>query len=72
MKLGEWIAKMRILILLAGALLLIPSVIGIVGTRVNYDLLSYLPDSLETVRGQQILTDDFGMGAFSTLALSAV
>ncbi len=65
MKLGEWIAKMRILILLAGALLLIPSVIGIVGTRVNYDLLSYLPDSLETVRGQDLMVDEFGTGAFA-------
>ena len=65
MKLGEWIAKMRVLILLAGALLLIPSVIGIVGTRVNYDLLSYLPDSLETVRGQDLMVNEFGTGAFA-------
>ena len=48
MKLGEWIARHRILILLIGMLLLVPSVIGIVKTRVNYDLLSYLPDTLET------------------------
>ena len=50
MKLGEWIAKQRLLILLIGILLPIPSVIGIVKTRVNYDLLSYLPDTLETVK----------------------
>ena len=51
--------------LLIGLLLVIPSVIGIAETRVNYDLLSYLPDTLETVKGQDILVDEFGMGAFS-------
>ena len=64
-KLGEWIAKQRVLILLIGILLLIPSVIGIVKTRVNYDLLSYLPDTLETVEGQDIMVDEFGTGAFA-------
>ena len=65
MKLGEWIARHRILILLIGMLLLVPSVIGIVKTRVNYDLLSYLPDTLETVEGQDIMVDEFGTGAFA-------
>lgn len=65
MKLGEWIARQRILILLVGVLLLVPSVIGIVKTRVNYDLLSYLPDTLETVEGQDIMVDEFGTGAFA-------
>lgn len=65
MKLGEWIAKCRVLILLIGALLLIPSVIGFFKTRVNYDLLSYLPDTLETVAGQDIMVDEFGSGAFA-------
>ena len=65
MKLGEWIARHRILILLIGVLLLVPSVIGIVKTRVNYDLLSYLPDTLETVEGQDIMVDEFGTGAFA-------
>ena len=46
-------------------LLIIPSMIGMVKTRVNYDVLSYLPDSLETVSGQDIMVDEFGMGAFS-------
>ena len=62
---GKWIAKHRILILIIGFLLLIPSVIGTVRTRVNYDLLSYLPDTLETVKGQDILVDEYGMGGFS-------
>ena len=49
-KVGKWIAKHKVLVLLIGLLLVIPSVIGIAETRVNYDLLSYLPDTLETVR----------------------
>ena len=51
-KAGKWIAKRRILIVLIGILLLIPSVIGTIKTRINYDILSYLPESLETVKGQ--------------------
>lgn len=62
---GKWIAKHRKFIIFLGVLLLIPSVIGYVDTRVNYDILSYLPDSLETVEGQDIMVDEFGMGAFS-------
>ena len=53
-KVGKWIARHRILMLLIGVLLIIPSVIGIAKTKVNYDLLSYLPDHLETVKGQDI------------------
>ena len=56
-KVGKWIAKHKVLVLLIGLLLVIPSVIGIAETRVNYDLLSYLPDTLETVKGQDILVD---------------
>ena len=64
-KVGKWIARHRILMLLIGVLLIIPSVIGIAKTKVNYDLLSYLPDHLETVKGQDILVDEFGTGAYS-------
>ena len=72
MKLGEWIAKQRLLILLIGILLLIPSVIGIVKTRVNYDLLSYLPDTLETVKGQDVMVDEFGTGAFAMCVIDGM
>lgn len=72
MKLGEWIAKQRVLILLIGILLLIPSVIGIVKTRVNYDLLSYLPDTLETVKGQDVMVDEFGTGAFAMCVIDGM
>ena len=54
-KTGKWIAKHRILIVLIGILLLIPSVIGTIKTRINYDILSYLPESLETVKGQDVM-----------------
>ena len=68
-KVGKWIAKHRILILLIGFLLIIPSIIGMAKTRVNYDLLSYLPEHLETVKGQDILVDEYGMGAFSMVVV---
>ncbi|MBQ8955888.1 MAG: MMPL family transporter [Lachnospiraceae bacterium] len=71
-KIGEWIARCRYLILLIGALLLIPSVIGFVATRVNYDLLSYLPNSLETIAGQDIMVDEFGMGAFTMIVIEGM
>lgn len=68
-KAGKWIAKRRILIVLIGILLLIPSVIGTIKTRINYDILSYLPESLETVKGQDVMVDEFGTGAFSMVVV---
>ena len=65
--LGKWITKHKNIILLLAVILLIPSAIGYVTTRVNYDILSYLPKTLETVEGQDILVDEFGMGAFSMI-----
>lgn len=64
-KAGKVIAKHKNIIILIALLLLIPSVMGIRHTRINYDVLSYLPGSLETVKGQDVLVDEFGMGAFS-------
>ncbi len=63
--LGKWITKHKNIILLIAVILLVPSAVGYVTTRVNYDVLSYLPATLETVEGQDILVDEFGMGAFS-------
>lgn len=62
---GKWITRHKAFIMILSVLLIIPSVIGMAKTRTNYDLLSYLPDSLETVSGQDIMVDEFGMGAFS-------
>lgn len=64
-KLGEIIVKCRIPIFILSVLLLIPSLIGMIRTRVNYDILAYLPKDIETMKGQDILAEDFGTGAFS-------
>ena len=62
---GRRIVALRIPILIAALVLLVPSVIGYAKTRVNYDILSYLPGDIETMAGQDILTEEFGTGAFS-------
>ena len=62
---GKKVVKYRVLILILGVLLLIPSVFGYLNTQVNYDVLTYLPDNIETMKGQDILVNDFGTGAFS-------
>ncbi len=68
-KVGKWIAKNRILILILAVLLLIPSYFGFKSTRTNYDLLTYLPENLDTVQGQNIVVDQYGMGAFSMVVV---
>ena len=65
MKFGKAVVKYRIPIFVLALLLLIPSVFGMVSTRINYDMLTYLPDSMDTVTGQNELMDEFGKGAFS-------
>lgn len=64
-KISKVIVKMRYIILIVALALLIPSAIGYFNTRINYDILSYLPKDIETMKGQDILADDFGTGAFS-------
>ena len=64
-KFGDFVVKNKIIILIISLLLIIPSVIGYIKTKVNYDILVYLPSDIETLKGQEILTDDFNMGAFS-------
>ncbi len=65
MKFGKAVVKSRVVILIVAIALMIPSALGMIFTRVNYDMLNYLPDSLETVKGQEYLMDEFGKGAFS-------
>ena len=72
LKFGEWIAKHRALILVIGVLLLIPSAIGYINTRVNYDILSYLPKDINTMVGQDILKDEFGQGGFSLVMVEGM
>ena len=68
-KFGKVIVKLRIPILVLSILLLIPSAIGYVNTRVNYDILYYLPDEIETMQGQDILMDDFNKGAYAMVVV---
>lgn len=65
MRLGNAVVKHRIAILIITLVLMVPSVLGILGTRINYDMLDYLPENMDTVVGQQVLKDEFGKGAFS-------
>lgn len=69
---GKIIAKYKILVILVCVALLVPSAIGYIRTKVNYDILSYLPDSLETVYGQDIMVQDFGKGAFSMVIVEGM
>jgi len=66
-KFGKFIVKNRILVLIISIALLVPSVMGIIGTKINYDILSYLPEELETMKGQHILEDDFSIAATGML-----
>ncbi len=68
-RLGKAICKHKRLILIIALLLLIPSIIGMKATRINYDILVYLPEDIETIQGENILSDDFDMGAFSVVLL---
>lgn len=64
-KFGKAVVRLRIPILILGIVLMIPALFGYLNTRINYDMLTYLPEDIETIRGQNILLDDFGKGAFS-------
>lgn len=71
-QIGKFIARRKISIVILALLLLIPSALGFIATKINYDILSYLPDSLETVAGQDIMVDEFGMGAFSMVIVDGM
>lgn len=71
-KMGKKIVKYRVLILVVSILLLIPAAIGYFNTRINYDVLTYLPKNIETMEGQDIMVEDFGVGAFSMLVVDGM
>ncbi len=71
-KIGKVIVKLRIPILIISFLLLIPAGIGYIKTRVNYDILYYLPGDIETMKGQDILLDEFGKGAYATVVVQGM
>ena len=68
-KVAKAICKHRKLILIIALILLIPSIIGMKATRINYDILVYLPEDIETIKGENILSEDFDMGGFSVVLL---
>ena len=72
LKFGKAVTGKRRLILIVAVLLLIPSVLGMMATRINYDVLDYLPDNIETMKGQDILMDDFGKGGFSMVMVEGM
>ena len=72
LKFGKAIAKWRWPILVLSLALLLPSILGMAKTRINYDMLDYLPSSMETVKGQDILMDEFGKGAFSFVVVEGM
>jgi uncharacterized protein len=69
MKLGKTVVKLRHIILVVSLVLLIPATLGMIKTKVNYDLLSYLPSDLETVKGQDLLMEEFNKGGFSIMVV---
>ncbi len=69
---GKGVVRFRIPILMLSLLLLVPSVAGYLNTRINYDILSYLPEDIETMKGQDILLDEFGTGAFSVAVVEGM
>lgn len=71
-KFGRGVVKLRIPILIVSVLLLIPSIFGFLSTRINYDILSYLPSDIETMKGQDIMLDEFGKGGFSLVMLDGM
>ena len=64
-RMAKWLVKHRVVVVIICLLLMIPSIMGMTATKVKYDLLYYLPQDLDTVKGQEILMEDFGKGAFS-------
>lgn len=72
MKFGKWVVKCRIPILVLAVALLVPSLIGMIMTQINYDMLTYLPGDIDTVVGQDILMDEFGKGAFSFVIIEGM
>lgn len=71
-KFGRGVVKLRVPILIVSVLLLIPSIFGFLSTRINYDILSYLPSDIETMKGQDIMLDEFGKGGFSLVMLDGM
>lgn len=64
-KFADFITKKHILVLIIGLLLMVPALIGYINTKINYDILVYLPENIDTIKGERILTEDFGIGSYA-------
>ena len=64
-KFADWVVLNPLLIVIIGMVLFVPAIIGYMNTRINYDILVYLPDNIDTIKGEKILTDDFGLGSYA-------
>ena len=72
LKFGEFITKHKKIIVILAFLLLIPAIMGLLATRVNYDILVYLPSDIETIQGENLLSEDFNMGGFSVVLVDGM
>lgn len=72
LKFGEFITKHKKIIVILAFLLLIPAIMGFLATRVNYDILVYLPSDIETIQGENLLSEDFNMGGFSVVLVDGM
>ncbi len=72
LRFAKGVVKSRKIIIIIALLLLIPSALGMIGTRINYDVLTYLPDSIDTIKGQDILLDEFGKGGFAMVMVDGM
>ena len=72
LRFGSAVVKARKIIVIVAILLLVPSMFGFIGTRINYDVLTYLPSSIETIKGQDILLDEFGKGGFAMVMVEGM
>ncbi|MBQ1538610.1 MAG: hypothetical protein IIZ73_09900, partial [Ruminococcus sp.] len=68
-KVAKGIVRLRVFILILSVVLMVPSVIGVAKTHINYDILSYLPGDIETMKGQDIMLDEFGKGGFALVVV---
>ena len=72
LKFGKFVTKHKKAILVLALVLLIPALLGIKATKINYDILVYLPEDIETIQGENILSQEFNMGAFSMIVVEGM
>lgn len=69
---GKAVVRLRILIVILALVLAVPAAIGMLKTRINYDILSYLPEDIDTMKGQQIMLDEYGKGGFAFVVVEGM